>query len=241
MLPSYTIRESHRAKHVSLKISLVGSLEVVIPQGFDRDHIPTILQQKQRWINQVTQRVEAQQALAGFEASDKLPETIGLQAINETWTVEYCSTPLPAVRAIEHRNFNLVIYGNTADQLACKTSLQRWVANKARVHLAPWLRAVSQDIKLPFTQVSVRGQKTRWGSCSGRKAISLNCKLLFLPSPLVHYVLVHELCHTVHLNHSADFWTLVKQFEPNYQHLDAELQEARYYVPLWMEETHKGN
>jgi predicted metal-dependent hydrolase len=86
-----------------------------------------------------------------------------------------------------------------------------------------------------FATASIRGQKTRWGSCSSRQTISVNCKLLFLPSELVRYVLIHELCHTVHLNHSAAFWALVAQKEPDYQQLDAGLRDARYHVPLWLE------
>jgi len=94
---------------------------------------------------------------------------------------------------------------------------------------------VSQEVNLPFKNVSIRGQKTRWGSCSSDQSISLNCKLLFLPSPVVRYVLIHELCHTVHMNHSAAFWALVGCFEPNYRQLDRNLRDARCDVPLWME------
>lgn len=235
MLPSYTVRESHKAKHVSLKVSVAGSLEVVVPQGYDHTAIPAILQRKQRWISRVTQHVETRHALIGIEPADKLPVQLCLRAIDQTWHIDYCPTQLPGIRAIEQPDLNLTLFGQTLDQNACSNALRQWVIGKAQKHLIPWLRTVSQELDLPFETASVRGQKTRWGSCSSRKTISLNCKLLFLPNELVRYVLIHELCHTVHLNHSAAFWALVAHYEPHYQQLDAGLRDARYHVPLWME------
>lgn len=235
MLPSYTVRESPKAKHVSLKVSVAGSLEVVVPQGYDRTTIPAILQRKQRWINRVTQQIETRQSLAGLDQSDKLPEQLCLQAIDQTWRVSYCPTALPGVRTIEQTDAALALFGQVNDQAACQNALRQWVTVKAQQHLIPWLETLSSELDLPFTKASIRGQKTRWGSCSNRKTISVNCKLLFLPADLVRYVLVHELCHTIHLHHSADFWALVASYEPNYRQLDANLHDARYYVPLWME------
>ncbi|XGV96176.1 MAG: M48 family metallopeptidase [Leptolyngbya sp. BL-A-14] len=235
MLPSYTVRESHKAKHVSLKVSVAGSLEVVVPQGYDQTAIPAILQRKQRWIKRVTQQVETRHALIGVEPADKRPERLCLRAIDQDWRIDYCPTQMPGIRAIEQGDLELTLFGQTFDQAACSETLKQWVIGKAQKHLLPWLQTVSQELELPFETASVRGQKTRWGSCSSRKTISLNCKLLFLPNELVRYVLIHELCHTVHLNHSAAFWTLVAQCEPQYQELDAALRDARYHVPLWME------
>ncbi|HEY9884650.1 MAG TPA: SprT family zinc-dependent metalloprotease [Thermosynechococcaceae cyanobacterium] len=235
MLPSYTVRESPKAKHLSLKISVAGSLEVVVPKGYDRTTIPAILELKQRWIDRVTQQIETRHALIGLDRSDQLPQHLCLQAIAQTWQVDYCPTPLPRVRAVEQSDSKLTLFGQITDQTACKSALRSWVTDKAQKHLLPWLRTISQELELPFASASIRGQKTRWGSCSSRQTISVNCKLLFLPSELVRYVLIHELCHTVHLNHSAAFWALVAQKEPDYQQLDAGLRDARYHVPLWLE------
>jgi predicted metal-dependent hydrolase len=103
----------------------------------------------------------------------------------------------------------------------------------ARVHLVPWLERVSIETELPYENVTIRGQKTRWGSCSTQKIINLNYRLLFLPPPLVRYLFVHELCHTVHMNHSARYWALVEKKEPHYKALDTELRHAGKFVPGW--------
>jgi hypothetical protein len=232
---TYTVRESLKAKHVSLKISTSGSLEVIVPHGFDQNRIPAILEKKHQWIDRVTQKVEAQQAALGLEASDGLPEQIVLRAIAEEWQVQLRVAAQFAIRAIEQPGRSLVLQGAIDHQAACRAVLQRWICYKARVHLVPWLKQVSQELNLPCDRVTIRQQKTLWGSCSAQKAISLNAKLLFLPKPLVRYVFVHELCHTVHLNHSDAFWNLISEYEPDCRRLDRQLREARYCVPQWME------
>lgn len=236
MSPDYTVRESTKAKHVSLKMSITGDLEVIIPKGFDRKRIPEILRSKQRWIERVVERMSAQQQLAGTDVAAAQPTQVSLQAIGETWQVSYEPTTKPTLSLLEKPQHHLILRGNTDNMDYCKAALQQWVEHKAQKVLLPWLKTISREVKLPYKSAAIRKQKTIWGSCSIRKTISLNSKLLFLPEPIVQYVLVHELCHTVHLNHSPDFWALVGRHEPAYKALDASLRDARYLVPWWMEQ-----
>jgi hypothetical protein len=79
----------------------------------------------------------------------------------------------------------------------------------------------------------VRNPHTRWGSYSRKETVSLNQNLLFLPTHLVRYVLLHELCHSVHLEHSAQFWSLLRDKEPRADALRDELRLAWRYLPDW--------
>lgn len=103
----------------------------------------------------------------------------------------------------------------------------------------PWLEDLSYNGDLPFNDVTVRNQKVRWASCSGKKNISINQKLLFLPEQLVTYIFVHELCHTIQLNHSKKFWSLVERVLPDYCEFDKQIRKDAWqkYVPLWSETT----
>ena len=78
--------------------------------------------------------------------------------------------------------------------------------------------------KVTWKQVSIRNQKTRWGSCSRTGRLSFNYRLLLLPLHLADYVIVHELCHLLELNHSPRFWALVAKTAPEYQVLRKELR-----------------
>jgi len=95
------------------------------------------------------------------------------------------------------------------------------------------LAAVAQDMQVNYNKVSIRMQKTRWGSCSCAGNISLNAKLLFFSPEITHYVLVHELAHRRFMNHSAAFWAHVEQFELEYRLLRKALHEEARALPVW--------
>ena len=236
-IPRYRVRESLKAKHVSLKMSVQGGLEVIVPQGFDHSRIPEILHTKQSWIERTIERLEEQRQQLALEYSHALPDQLQLRAINQVWHVEYQPTQSSRLTLTEKDKSRIILRGNTRQEDACKSLLQQWLTHKAYQRLVPWLWSVSQELELPFNKASIRGQKTLWASCSQQRNISLNFKLLFLPSELVRYVFVHELCHTIHLNHSAQFWALVQEKDPNYHPLDQELRRSSHFVPGWLEPT----
>lgn len=233
---TYRVRESRRAKHVSIKISLLGEVEVVVPIGYDQQRIPELVKQRDNWIAETVQQLRAERQTVSPLSQETVPHQIMLRSQSECWTVRYTQTADARLRVIATADHCLQVVGPTQDQDACRQVLRRWLRNYASVHLVPWLEQVSQDVNLPFHRVTVRGQKTRWASCSSRQDISLNYKLLFLPADLVRYVFIHELCHTLQMNHAAPFWTLVEEKEPNYKQLDAELRKAWPYVPVWVEQ-----
>ncbi|MCB1741201.1 MAG: M48 family metallopeptidase [Gammaproteobacteria bacterium] len=95
-------------------------------------------------------------------------------------------------------------------------ALERWYRAEAKRRLPPRLQRFARLLGREPGTITIRGQSTRWGSCSSRGTISLNWKLLLIDSALADYVLAHEACHLVELNHSARFWRLVAQLMPDY-------------------------
>ncbi len=231
---SYQVRVSPKAKHVSLRISDVGELEVVIPKGFDRKNIPEIVQKKRRWIEKTIAKVKAERSRLQ-QGAQTLPQQVQFAAIGENWQIEYAPNTALQTPVQELPDGRLVVQVDINHPLLAQNSLRAWLAYKAEINLIPWLRRVSEETGLSFSRASVRQQKTLWASCSSHKNISLNRNLLFLPTEVVRYVFVHELCHTQHMNHSPEFWALVRRYEPDYEHLDALLNKPQLYVPAWAE------
>lgn len=93
--------------------------------------------------------------------------------------------------------------------------LTEQLRKQARRLLPGRLNALSQAHSLPYSRVSVNSARTRWGSCSSRKSINLSLFLMLLPSHLIDYVLLHELCHTREMNHGPRFWALLNRLTGN--------------------------
>ena len=226
-LPAYTLRRSSRARHVSLRVTPTEGLVVVVPLRFDTAHVPELINAKRRWIDRKLS------ALEQFDREITLPDFIGLKALGTTWQVEYRSTSSARVTA-RMTDDVLVLSGDVTSHANCRAALRRWLARQGKKALVPRLEKLSAAHDLPFRKVSVRGQKTRWGSCSSGKTISINYQLLFLEPGLVDYVLIHELCHTRHLNHGAAFWRDVGRIEPDYRLLHQTLRRERGHLPAWL-------
>lgn len=112
--------------------------------------------------------------------------------------------------------------------------LRQWLKQHARGLLQPRLQKLSKETGLPYTRLRIGLQKTRWGSYSGKGTISLNAGLIFMPETLVDYIIIHELCHSRHMNHSPAFWALVESYRPDYRQHDRAMRHARRYLPAWL-------
>ncbi|NJO13582.1 MAG: M48 family metallopeptidase [Gammaproteobacteria bacterium] len=121
-----------------------------------------------------------------------------------------------------------------ANAAAVRRSLQAWLLDHGRKTFGAWLPQVAAQTGFAFGRLQVRRQRTRWGSCSLARTISLNCCLLFQRPEVVRYLLVHELAHTRHMNHSARFWRLVATHVADYRRLDRELVQGWQNVPSWV-------
>lgn len=234
----YSIRKSARAKHLHLKVSASDGLVVILPPAFDTSKIPGILREERVWIENALLKVAAQQdtLLSGIARSDAphaLPVRIFLQAVNQEWTVTYRKAPVPWCAAISRRPRRIEVCGTIDDHSACRAALHRWIHRRAHAHLVPWLQETSNEIGRPYGRTRVGNQRTRWGSYSQTGTISINQKLLFIPTDLVRYVFLHELCHTVHADHSPRFWTLLRAKEPRSAALQRELRIAWKHIPAW--------
>ncbi|NJK62850.1 MAG: M48 family metallopeptidase [Synechococcaceae cyanobacterium SM2_3_1] len=230
---NYRVRQSRRARYVRLQVTSPLQVDIIVPWGFDQSQIPGILQEKQPWITRTLQRLQQQQRWIGLDPAEALPTEIGFQAVDQRWSIEFQSTSAPRL-ILEETSHGVMIMGAIQEASLCRELLRQWLIRQGYIHLQPWLQSVSQELRMPFHRCRIRCQKTRWGSCSSHGTISLNAKLLFLPPTLVRYVFIHELCHTVHLNHSTAFWDLVSQHQPDYRHLSRQLRQAQVWIPAWV-------
>jgi len=162
-----------------------------------------------------------------------LPEKLDLLSIGETWLVVYRTEPVNRIRLQQQPHGRvLMISGKLSDHKAVIRALKTWLKGKACSILPARLEKLSRQFDMPYHDLTIRDQKTRWGSCSTIKNINLNLKLILLPPELVDYVLIHELCHTRVLSHSAVFWRLVGSCYPDYKSARKQLREISRLLPI---------
>ncbi len=231
---AYTLRESPRVKHVRLKVTPQRGLEVVVPIGYDPRRIPGLLNRKKAWVRTALDRAEAVRKFFEPQPRWRLPAQVHLRAIGRVVHVEVKERGVPWVAVRETGPEAIEISGCISDGRTCRLALARWLTSQVREYLSPRLQILSAKTGLKYQRIFVKQQKTRWGSCSKDRNISLNLKLLFLPPELVDYVLIHELCHIAELNHSKRFWATVEKHCPDYRKMDAQLREMWKMVPQWM-------
>lgn len=212
-----------------VEVTSLGDVVVVIPCHFDRGRVQDILTQHLQWVEQTRSRMRRQRE-HNPDRYELKPQHVVLRAIDETWQVHYLDHPRVGLMAdpVEQK-----LFLRDSEPRVVHGTLQRWLQTQAHHHLLPWLARISGESNLAYQRASVRAQKTRWGSCSARKVISINRALMFLPSELVDYICVHELCHTVHMNHSHRFWALVERNCAQWRAAESAMRRANEYVPTW--------
>lgn len=228
---NYEVRVSRRARHARLSVSYAGRVTVVIPERFPRSKVPAIVDANRPWIDRAKRRFAVEGALVLDASHRERPQHLMLRLLGQDLPVVYrkgSGSPRVTERAGQ-----LLVATADADEATQRLALKRYLARRARKELEPRLYAMADEFGVRVHGVSIRAQQTRWGSCSPSGSISLNSSLLFLPEALVHYVLLHELCHRRELNHSPRFWALVTALEPDSDRLRKELKSAWHFVPAW--------
>ncbi len=228
----YNVRESHKARNVTLKVSRRSGLEVVVPEGFNRDLLPEILSSRQTWIAGQLERFES---LPGRFEQDWPPQRLALEAAGVCFEFDYSEVSGNRLSLQQEGDKISVSMPAEADDESLAKLLIQWLKGYAKQHCSEVAEELSRESGLHFEKLIVRGQKTRWGSYSSRGTLSLNYKLLFLPERLLRHVILHELTHSVQMNHSEEFWNLLTTLDKDTVENDKQLGEAWKYLPAWLE------
>ena len=233
VVPAHTIRRSARAKHVRLKVTAHEGLCVVLPRHFDAAKVPALLKRQARWIENALARAQQMRRHLEQQPLPFLPERLELSALGEVWSVHYRESNRARL-VLREGTRELIFSSKTFPRTAVIAKLKGWLRRRVQADLACLAFEIAREKGLTINKVLPRSQRTRWASCSAKGTLSLNTKLLFLPPELMRYVLIHELCHTVHMNHSGAFWLLVEVHEPRFRLLKHQLREAGKNLPPWL-------
>jgi predicted metal-dependent hydrolase len=189
-----------------LQVSSLKGLELVVSRGTETSQLKKFVEDNQEWIIK----------------NIKPPETKALYLGRD---IEIKIKNLPSSKYYEF-NFAdnmLTIEGDFNKKHSLLPLYEEWLYFKGKVFLARRTIQLAKENDFKIGKVGVRRQTTRWGSCSGKGNISLNYKLLKYSQEYIDYVIFHELCHTLEMNHSKRFWAHVERYVPDYRRLRKQL------------------
>ncbi|RWZ79140.1 MAG: M48 family peptidase [Candidatus Chaera renei] len=218
-----TVHRSPHARSVRLRIDHLGNLSACLPPRVPLSAVKLLLG---------SSRGRLRKMIAEARASSR-PLSHG-QAIGSSHRLEVRQTAA-ATPSCRVADLTVVIklpagwdvYGEPA-QAFIRQGAKKALNKEARAHLPRRLAYLAKTGGFAYQQIRFNDARSRWGSCSSKGSIGLNINLMSLPPHLIDYVLLHELCHTRHLHHGADFWKSVEVVCPDFKSLRREL---KHYQP----------
>ena len=195
-----------RARKYILRVRPDGSLRVTIPRGGSRRDAEAFLRRHQEWVAAERLRVAERHAPVEWRAGDAIP----------------LHGELTTIRVHESAHGQMVVVGEQRVRIAAgvvnvRPAVELALRRIASRELVPRLQALASEHALTVDRVTIRNQRSRWGSCSRRGVIALNFRLVQMPPAVCDYVLLHELMHLRQQNHSRRYWRLVEAVYPDYR------------------------
>lgn len=209
---SYSVKRSPKSKHVRFVIRQHREFTVTVPSNYKIEDLPKLLQAKSRWI------------LSKLAVSDTLIVPPVRQELRHGDRISYLGRKLKIVERQIDRSIiraqldkNRLLIERNPKIIRLETVVEWWYRERAEVSIRKRVDELLPLFGVTYNRITVRQAKTRWGSCSKKKNLNFNWKLMMVPEAVMDYVIIHELAHLIELNHSKRFWDLVAKHCPKYR------------------------
>jgi predicted metal-dependent hydrolase len=197
----YSIRRSPRARRPSVSVDPERGVEVILPRRARDSDAAAVVAELRPWIEKRLRQHHAAEA-----AVQGPPGTLPFLGV---WLTV---VPQPGRTRVHRAGDVLRVPAGDAE-----AAIERWYRRAARAEIVLRLDAACTVLGVDYTALTIRSQRTRWGSCSSTGAMSFNWRLLLAPEPILDYVVWHEACHLVIADHSPRFWALVARHWPEHR------------------------
>ncbi|MGI6452102.1 MAG: M48 family metallopeptidase [Syntrophomonadaceae bacterium] len=218
-----------RRKTITISVETPGLVSVKAPVGLSDDEIIRRVQSKARWIVEKLYEVKniktipVKKEYVNGESFMYLGRDYPLQISIDKELKQ------PIVTLLQGE---FTVFTASRNEEPVKKAMESWYRSKATEQINERIKYYEPRVGVKPTRITVKEQKKRWGSCSSKGNLNFNWKAIMAPPSVLDYIIVHELCHLIHYNHSREFWNLVGSILPNYKTQQAWLKEngARLYL-----------
>lgn len=209
MAIQYTVVKQKR-KTATIVIDKEQQVIVKVPERMTQRQIDTLILQHSTWIEEMLAKKKAR-----LEASDWL--ITGKQLyLGNYWPVTIKQVPLQGGQILfnTEMGFKLVTDGTV---VCARQLMEQFYRRKAQEMIPPLVMHYAEQVGVSYGKITIRKQETRWGSCSSSGNLSFNMKILFAPIEMIEYIVLHEVMHLRHFDHSKAFWADIENYMPDYK------------------------
>ena len=222
-------RHSKRARHLNISIRPFAGARVSIPVGMSYNSAIRFVTERKLWINKhLAKMKEFEDMQTQFDEnssySTKHHKLILRKAERKSISVRLSKGKINVVYPTELNPDSNEL------QSAIRKGIERALKLEAKEYLPDKVKELAEKYDFKFNKLALKNIKSRWGSCSRKNNINLSIHLMRLPDHLINYVILHELVHTVHHNHSARFWNMLNSITGRAKSLDKELRKYRIAI-----------
>lgn len=189
------LRDNAQARRIILRIDPeTDGVIVTLPPGAADAQAIALVQEKRGWIDN---------ALRSLPPKSEIRDGAEISVLGQTCVIQHD----PADRSGVRRDDTLLLVSGDVRHL--KRRVADWLKAEARRHIVPRVEEMAACLGEPFSRISVRDTRSRWGSCTPSGNLSFSWRLVMAPEEILDYVVAHEVSHLRHLNHGVQFWQTV--------------------------------
>ena len=203
-----------KRKSMGINIDLYGNVEVRAPKGTPDELVFQLLEEKWDWIQQKSKEMKDRMLGPQVKAYDH----------GERFLYMGNEYPILITQDINIKQDNVVFKGDKLhiivkklDEEKIKQALKRFYYQQCKMLVERAIQSYQNNFKIKPRSIRITDSKANWGTCDSQRQLTFNWKLAMAPQKVIDYVVVHEMCHMVHLNHDRSFWRLVGKILPNYE------------------------
>lgn len=206
------ITRSSRRKTIAIQIK-AGQVSMLVPKALPKTEIERVVTQKSRWISE---KLNLQNQINAIQPKQFVSGEV-FRCLGQDYELTIAQGSSPRIHLHQNQLIAIVHDKQTDNSAFIKKLLIRWYQQHAEIKLLEKTQHYANIIGVTPASIIVKTFKARWGSCSSKSDIHYNWKLIMATDAVVDYVVIHELCHILHHNHSPQFWKTVEFYLPTYR------------------------
>lgn len=201
-------------KSMSIHIDLYGNVQVQAPKGTTEEKVLQLLEEK--WEQILHKRIEMKERLDGIQ-NKVYDQGETFLYLGNNYPIQIFQESDISQDYVVFQEDKLNIYVKQLEDERIQTALKRFYYQQCKALVEKSIKTYQTNFKVKPRSIRINDSKTTWGTCDAKQQLTFNWKLAMAPLKVIEYVVVHEMCHMVHLNHDRSFWRLVGKIQPDYE------------------------